>query len=221
MGLAHPAIFNSKIFMVNVKKCELILDGHCTCTRGLLSYQLFTGVFLQCQSKELYLTVYLGLPITKVIVSSNIIINNIHDNNNNIDDDNELFEDELVEEVEAYTQQDDVEDDDSSGCTSSTRLDSPSDIALSIQDNPVQPHNHQFPSTYFGNKYRSFNPEWFHKNVWLEYSISKDAVFCYACRFFSLGSANDVFVKTGYRDWKHCTGKAGRIAKHSNSVKHK
>ena len=126
-----------------------------------------------------------------------------------------------MEEVEAYTQQDDVEDDDSSGCTSSTRQDSPSDIALSIQDNPVQPHNHQFPSTYFGNKYRSFNPEWFHKNVWLEYSISRDAVFCYACRFFSLGSANDVFVKTGYCDWKHCTGKTGRIVKHSNSVKHK
>ena len=127
------------------------------------------------------LTVYLGLPIAKVLVSSNILINNIHDNNNNIDDDNEP-----VEEVEAYTQQDDVEDDDSSGCTGSTCQESPSDIALSIQDNPVQPHNHQFPSTFFSNKYRSFNPEWFHKNVRLEYSISKDVVFCYACRFFSL-----------------------------------
>ena len=124
------------------------------------------------------MTVYLGLPIAKVLVSSNILINNIHDNNNNIDDDNELFEDEPVEEVEAYTQQDDVKDDDSSGCTGSTCQDSPSDIALSIQDNLVQPHNHQFPSTYFGNKYRSFNPEWFHKNVWLKYSSSKDAVFC-------------------------------------------
>ena len=99
-----------------------------------------------------------------------------------------------MEEVEAYTQQDDVEDGDSSGCTGSTHPDSPSDIAMNIYDNPVQPHNHQFPSTYFGNKYRSFNPELFHKNVWLEYSISKDAVFCYACCFFSLGSAKQGIV---------------------------
>ena len=28
-------------------------------------------------------------------------------------------------------------------------------------------------------------------------------------------------MKTGYRDWKHCTGKTGRIVKHSNSTKHK
>ena len=100
---------------------------------------------------KLLMQVCVSFQCEQTIVSSNILINNINDNNNNIDDDNEP-----VEEVEAYTQQDNVEDDDSSGCTGSTRQESPSDIALSIQDNPVQPHNHQFPSTFFGNKYRSF-----------------------------------------------------------------
>lgn len=95
---------------------------------------------------------------------------------------------------------------------------SPSDIAVSIQDNPVQPHNYLFPGTHFGNKLDLLILSGY---AWLEYSISKDAVFCYACRFFSLGSVNDVFVKTGYRDWKHCTGKTGRITKHSNSMKHR
>lgn len=116
-----------------------------------------------------------------------------------------------------------VDADDYSSCTglSSTEQDSPSDISLNVQDNPVQPHNCQLPNTCFGNKHRSFNPELFDKNTRLKYSISKDAVFCYACRHFSLGSTNDVFVKTGYRDWKHCTGKTGRIMKHSISLKHK
>lgn len=95
------------------------------------------------------------------------------------------------------------------------------DISSSVQDDPVQPRNHKFPRRYFGNKQRSFNPMLFDKYVWLEYSISRDAVFCYACRFFSLGSANDIFVKTGYRDWKHCTGKTVGLVKHSNSMKHK
>ena len=113
----------------------------------------------------------------------------------------------------------------SSDCTASTSQGSVSssqpDISSSVQHDPVQPRNHKFPSRYFGNKQRSFNPILFDKYVWLKYSISQDAVFCYACRFFSLGSANDIFVKTGYRDWKHCTGKTGGLEKHINSMKHK
>ena len=43
-----------------------------------------------------------------------------------------------------------------------------------------------------------------------------------ACRFFSLGSlTEELFVKTGYRDWKHATGRTGVLMKHNNSLKHK
>ncbi len=45
------------------------------------------------------------------------------------------------------------------------------DIANSIQDNPVQPRNHKFPTTTFNNRLRAFNPLWFDSYSWLEYSI--------------------------------------------------
>lgn len=55
--------------------------------------------------------------------------------------------------------------------------------------------------------YRSFQSSWFEKFKWLEYSISSDKCFCYACRFFGLGQTTDAFTKTGFSDWKHAFGK--------------
>jgi len=39
---------------------------------------------------------------------------------------------------------------------------------------------------------------------WLEYSIQKDAVFCYPCRVFgtTTNKSEDTFVSTGFRNWK-------------------
>uniref|UniRef100_A0A1X7SJE0 TTF-type domain-containing protein n=1 Tax=Amphimedon queenslandica TaxID=400682 RepID=A0A1X7SJE0_AMPQE len=59
----------------------------------------------------------------------------------------------------------------------------PLDIAQSLEEKPVQPHNATFPK----ENGRSFSPSWFAKRTWLEYSVSKDAVYCYPCRFFSTG----------------------------------
>ena len=99
------------------------------------------------------------------------------------------------------------------------------DISSCVEDGPVQPRNYCFSGTHFGNKVRSFNPTWFDKYVWLEYSISNNAVFCYACRFFTMGlgshRAEDSFIKIGYRDWKHATGKTGGLVKHDISLRHK
>ena len=36
-----------------------------------------------------------------------------------------------------------------------------------------------------------------------------------------MGRIHELFVKTGYKDWKHATGTTGRLAKHNNSLKHK
>ena len=63
----------------------------------------------------------------------------------------------------------------------------PSDNALTSDSFPTQPANISFPATIMGSKKRSFNPEWYRQYSWLEYSIEKDAAFCFACRFF--GSA--------------------------------
>ena len=73
-----------------------------------------------------------------------------------------------------------------------------SDIAQGILQPPVQPPK-KFPTTLFGTKGKSFNGLSYHKYPWLEYSVQKDAVFCYACRLFSIGAtgrANDACVYT-------------------------
>ena len=35
---------------------------------------------------------------------------------------------------------------------------------------------------------------------WLEYSVERDAVFCFPCRFFRFG-ADKALTCTGFRDW--------------------
>uniref|UniRef100_A0A1X7U2F4 TTF-type domain-containing protein n=1 Tax=Amphimedon queenslandica TaxID=400682 RepID=A0A1X7U2F4_AMPQE len=89
------------------------------------------------------------------------------------------------------------------------------DIAHGIDEKPVQPYN----TTFRIENGRSFNASWFSKHTWLEYSISKDAVYCYACRFFSTGiqRGDECFLLTGYRNWKNATGMGGQSGKHTLS----
>ena len=96
------------------------------------------------------------------------------------------------------------------------------DIASGPHESPVQPMNHSFPLTMIGNKTHSFNAKWYQQYEWMEYSIAKDALFCYPCRFFSHASnkAEDRFVTLGFRDWKHAGGKGGAFAKHNTSKSH-
>ena len=80
----------------------------------------------------------------------------------------------------------------------------------------------KFPSTNVGNKKRSFNSYWYKNYKWLEYSVQKDAAFCYPCRFFATTTRSaDTFTRTGFRDWKHATGQSGMLLKHDLSCSHK
>ena len=97
----------------------------------------------------------------------------------------------------------------------------PSDIAQGLLQSPVQPLIN-FPSTTVSNKKRSFNSDWYKKYKWLEYSIQKDAAFCYPCRFFATTTRSvDTLTRTGFRDWKHATGQSGMLIKHDKSCSHK
>jgi len=51
---------------------------------------------------------------------------------------------------------------------------------------------------------RSFRPDSYKLQHWLEYSQIADAAFCYACRHFpSLGkTAEPAFTSAGFRKWK-------------------
>lgn len=37
---------------------------------------------------------------------------------------------------------------------------------------------------------------------WLEYSVGKDAAFCFSCRMFGKNVKHDTFVTTGLTNWK-------------------
>ena len=95
------------------------------------------------------------------------------------------------------------------------------DITCSSQEDPIWPVNLNFPSTSISNRDHSFNPWWYDKYQWLEYSASRDAIFCCPCRYFAHGSdkAENNFTSIGYKDWKHTTGKDGALVKHGHFCK--
>jgi len=84
---------------------------------------------------------------------------------------------------------------------SSQHLQAPSDIASGVLEAPKQP-GVKFSSRSFGmGRQRSFNSDWYKSHPWLEYSVERDAAFCYPCRLFkSAGSSRseDAFTKTGF-----------------------
>lgn len=51
---------------------------------------------------------------------------------------------------------------------------------------------------------RKFNTKWLNDFVWLEYSVSKNATLCYACRQFpnSTNERDNVFKTSGFTHWE-------------------
>uniref|UniRef100_A0A1X7V0P6 TTF-type domain-containing protein n=1 Tax=Amphimedon queenslandica TaxID=400682 RepID=A0A1X7V0P6_AMPQE len=72
----------------------------------------------------------------------------------------------------------------------------------------------------YGSVKRSFQERWYHLFPWLEYSIERDCVYCFPCRFFGVNTDRCLSYQ-GYSDWKHALGKIGTLTTHDSSVKHK
>ena len=73
---------------------------------------------------------------------------------------------------------------------------------------PTQPIGLNFPRKRVGNDWRQFLSKWFKEHDWLEYSVSKDAAFCFYCYLFRQEADHEkfghvVFTKTGFNDFKH------------------
>ena len=95
----------------------------------------------------------------------------------------------------------------------------PSDIAVGPGTPPVRPRNIRFPSSNFSGKLRSFSIAWYRDYTWLEYSVSRDAVFCFACRLFAPRyRISEVFTLNGFSYWKNVSGKNGALSVHNNSA---
>ena len=70
---------------------------------------------------------------------------------------------------------------------------------------PCQPQlsKEQYPPTQFGNQRRRFQASWFNIFTWIEYSVSKDAAFCFPCFLFEKdASTQHAFTIDGFRSWK-------------------
>ena len=76
---------------------------------------------------------------------------------------------------------------------------------------PCQPHNHIFRKKKYGKDNRSFRDAWFKDNIWLEYSVSKDAAFCFLCFLFKpVFTGDETFTTNGFgsfSNWKKAIDK--------------
>ena len=86
--------------------------------------------------------------------------------------------------------------------SSTEEAEAPSDLS-SIDEPQTQPTLARFPTTVISGKARSFSATWYNDFKWLEYSKSRDAIFCKYCRHFP-GIRNEyAFVREGFRSWKY------------------
>lgn len=69
---------------------------------------------------------------------------------------------------------------------------------------------------------RRFQPNLYEHYSWLEYSICKDAVFCFYCRHFGRESKSCVFRTEGFCQWNKCFGtpEHNRLTMHEKSNDH-
>lgn len=94
-----------------------------------------------------------------------------------------------------------------------------SDLSTGVGEGPRQPQLSSFPKTHFNKQNRSFSSFMYARFPFIEYSVSNDAVFCFACRNFPDSSANvdSTFTVTGFRQWKRLSE---RLTKHSTCSSH-
>ena len=72
---------------------------------------------------------------------------------------------------------------------------------------PCQPVGHNYPQKLQSGQMRSFIDSWYTRFDWLEYSVEKDAAFCFYCYLFKpprIGNfGNDIFTKKGFVNWRN------------------
>lgn len=94
---------------------------------------------------------------------------------------------------------------------------------------PTQLKGHNFPRTFCGlNDHRSFKESWFAKYDWLEYSVHRDAAFCFYCFLFKEQPSDgqfghDAFTKLGFNTWKNAykalPKHVGSVGSHHNNAR--
>eukprot|EP00102_Acyrthosiphon_pisum_P018762 XP_016655972.1 PREDICTED: uncharacterized protein LOC107882310 [Acyrthosiphon pisum] len=69
-----------------------------------------------------------------------------------------------------------------------------------------------YKKTKFGGKVRSFRSQWYTECDWLEYSIQRNAAFCFVCRIFGPENSEDAWTRTGFNNWQKFIVKLSHLA---------
>ena len=98
----------------------------------------------------------------------------------------------------------------------------PTDISHTNQDLPTQPRLTIYPTD---NENRSFQVRWYTNRDWLEYSVERDAAFCYCCRHFSqfgtpTRNQRDAFTTCGFNNWTRALATDRGFDKHIKGQTH-
>ena len=70
-----------------------------------------------------------------------------------------------------------------------------------VAKGPCQPKGHNFPKKKYGKDNRGFRGAWFDDFDCLQYSVSKDATYCFCCFLFKrnvLSPGDEAFTKNGF-----------------------
>ena len=77
-----------------------------------------------------------------------------------------------------------------------------------LSKGPCRLIGHVFPRKKIGADWRGFKEAWYKSYDWLEYSVEKDAAYCFYCFLFKPPSicseqfGHDAFKKKGFTNWK-------------------
>ena len=103
--------------------------------------------------------------------------------------------------------------------TSTTKLVSPNDLG---DENGNIAHQPEIDKCIKDGGGRHFCNEWYKRFDWLEYSVERDAVFCFTCRVFgNTHPGATKFTVERYSNWKHAVGDNTKgLNKHGNFIGH-
>lgn len=75
----------------------------------------------------------------------------------------------------------------------------------------ARPLLQSYPITDKDGCKRSFRAVWFEQYNWLEYSVTENRAFCFACRHFGVVGHNSeiAYTTTGFQNWKKAHAKTG------------
>ena len=98
----------------------------------------------------------------------------------------------------------------------------PDDISACHGEGPKQPRLSLYPTTAKSGRKRAFRFASFEQFKWLEYSISLNAAFCFACRHFGgTGKlAKPSYTIGGFQNWKKAQYSDGGFPQHNKCDYH-